>query len=319
MAPGWVGEAMAAVLCLVGAVAIRAALDALALGVPPFILIFPLAAVVTLVGGWRAGLGASLFAEFCAWCYVIPPRGLQFKGEAQPVNLIAIAAGLVVVVTVAQAFRSASRREAKRRAAQLAERDLATRELEHRMRNNLQAIAGVIEMQLRRTVEEPARRALAEALGRVASIGDAHESLYAVGEGLGPVDMAAYLKELCGNLASALMLGEMVRLECRVEPGALTRERAVAVGLIVNELVTNAVKHAFAGGRRGQIRVAFARAPGGYRLTVEDDGSGLPPDFETRPHGLGRGLVEAFARQAGGELSVKDGAPGARFEVDLAA
>ena len=92
----------------------------------------------------------------------------------------------------------------------------------------------------------------------------------------------------------------------------------MAVGLIVNELVTNAAKHAFADGRRGQIRVAFGRQSDGYRLTVEDDGRGLPADFATARQGLGRGLVEAFTRQAGGSLTVGKG-PGAKFEVDLAA
>ena len=92
----------------------------------------------------------------------------------------------------------------------------------------------------------------------------------------------------------------------------------MAVGLIVNELVTNAAKHAFADGDVGQIRVAFSREGTGYRLTVEDDGKGLPDDYATRRQGLGRGLVEAFTRQAGGSLTVVHG-PGARFEVELAA
>ena len=107
-------------------------------------------------------------------------------------------------------------------------------------------------------------------------------------------------------------------MQCTVEPGALDRDRAVAVGLIVNELVTNAAKHAFSDGAAGHINVAFGREAHGYRLVVEDDGQGLPTDYATRRHGLGRGLVEAFTRQAGGSLTVGTG-PGARFEVDLAA
>ena len=186
------------------------------------------------------------------------------------------------------------------------------------MKNNFQTVVSLIRMQLKRTADEPARLALQEALGRVLSISEAHRNLYAAGEGLACVDMAVYLNELCANLADALFLGELVRLECSVEPGALQRDRAVAVGLIVNELVTNAAKHAFVDGRPGQIRVDFSRAPDGYRLVVQDNGRGLPDDFASRGAGLGRGLVEAFTRQAGGELRVGDG-PGAKFEVDLAA
>ena len=150
------------------------------------------------------------------------------------------------------------------------------------------------------------------------SISEAHRNLYAGGQDIACVDMAVYLTDLCANLADALLLGELVRLECSVEPGALERDRAVAVGLIVNELVTNAAKHAFNDGKPGEIRVAFGRRPEGFRLTVEDNGRGLPADYATAGHGLGRGLVEAFTRQAGGQLTVGKG-PGAKFEVDLAA
>ena len=315
--PYWLGELVTALICLACTGLLRFALDALTPGVAPFVLLFPATLVATLLGGWRPGAITFGVSEFWAWYYVIPPRGLEFKGEAQPANLIAIAVAGAVMIVVAQLFRFGARREADARQAKLAERDLMLRELEHRTRNNFQTVAGLIQMQLRRAADEPARDALRQALARVLSISDAHRNLYA-GEEVGAVDMVVYLKELCGNLAGALFLGELVGLECQVDAAALDRDRAVAVGLIVNELVTNAAKHAFADGGAGQIRVAFDRSAHGYRLTVEDDGKGLPPDFATRRQGLGRGLVEAFTRQAGGSLTVGQG-PGARFEVDLAA
>jgi two-component sensor histidine kinase len=176
----------------------------------------------------------------------------------------------------------------------------------------------MLGLQLRRSRDEPARQALSEALGRVTSLSDAHRNLSVSAAASRPVDMDVYLSDLCASLAQALFLGEVVRLECDVEHAELQRDRAVALGLIVNELVTNAAKHAFADGAGGHIRVAFARQAGGYRLTVEDDGKGLPADYGVRRQGLGRGLVEAFTRQAGGSLRV-GGGPGARFEVDLAA
>jgi two-component sensor histidine kinase len=248
----------------------------------------------------------------------VPPLGLRFKGEAQPANLALIFFAGMAVVAAAQAFRARSRREVRERLSEVAERDLMLRELDHRMKNNFQTVASLLKLQLRRTADEPARDALQEALNRVVSISEAHRNLYAAGHDLARVDMGVYLSDLCANLADALLLGEMVRLECSVEPGALDRDRAVAVGLIVNELVTNSAKHAFLEGKPGQIRVAFGRQPEGFRLTVEDNGRGLPPDYATRGPGLGRGLVEAFTRQAGGSLKVGKG-PGAKFEVDLAA
>ena len=283
--PLWMGELLTALICLAVLGVIRFTLDALVPGVAPFVLLFPAALVATLSGGWRAGLVTLSFAEFWAWYYVIPPKGLSWKGEAQPANLITIYAAGLIVIAVAQLFRSSANREAEERQAKIAERELLLRELQHRMKNNFQTVASLLEMQLRRASDPPARQALREALGRVVSISDAHSSLYASSQDVGAVDMSAYLKDLCANLAEALFLGAVVRLECRADAAALDRDRAVAVGLIVNELVTNAAKHAFADGRPGQIRVAFGREGADYRLVVEDDGKGLPEDFTTRRQG----------------------------------
>jgi two-component sensor histidine kinase len=316
--PRWAGEAITALICLAVTGVTRVVMDAVIPGVAPFVLIFPACLIATLVGGWRPGLATLFAAGLTAWAYVIPPRGLIWKGEAQPANLIAILITSLIVIAAAQVFRATARRDADDGKAKLAERDLMLRELEHRTKNNFQTVAALLGMQLRRASTEPARSALSDALRRVTSISEAQRNLYAAANDPEAVEMAVYLPDLCSSLAQALFLGEMVRLECDVDPGALDRDRAVAVGLIVNELVTNAAKHAFGDGDAGQIRVAFAREASGYRLTVEDDGKGLPPDYATRRQGLGRGLVEAFTRQAGGSLTVGEG-PGARFEVELAA
>jgi two-component sensor histidine kinase len=316
--PRWAGEAITALICLAVTGVTRVTMDAIIPGVAPFVLIFPACLIATLVGGWRPGLATLVAAGLIAWAYVIPPRGLIWKGEAQPANLVAVLITGIVVIAAAQIFRATAHNEADEGQAKLAERDLMLRELEHRSKNNFQTVAALLGLQLRRASNEPARTALGDALRRVTSISRAQRKLYVAADDPQAVDMAVYLRDLCSSLADALFLGEMVRLECKVDPGALDRDRAVAVGLIVNELVTNAAKHAFDDGGSGQIRVAFAREPSGYRLIVEDDGKGLPDDYATRRQGLGRGLVEAFTRQAGGSLTVREG-PGARFEVELAA
>jgi len=316
--PIWAAEVLTALVCLAAAAIVRLLVDALAPGAAPFVLLFPAALVATLVGGWRCGALTLAVAEIWAWYYVVPPLGFSFKGEAHPANLLLIFFAGMTMVAAAQAFRARSRRDVRERQSKLAERELMLRELDHRMKNNFQTVASLLKLQLRRTEDEPAKDALQAALNRVLSISEAHRAIYASGYDLSRVDMAVYLGDLCANLADALLLGEVVRLECSVEHGALDRDRAVAVGLIVNELVTNAAKHAFSDGAPGEIRVAFGKAPEGYRLTVEDNGRGLPADYATRGPGLGRGLVEAFTRQAGGSLKVGQG-PGARFDVDLAA
>ena len=316
--PIWAGEAITALICLSATGVTRVALDSVMPGVAPFVLIFPACLIATLVGGWRPGLATLSISGLVAWAYVIPPRGLIWKGEAQPANLVVILVTGLIVIAAAQTFRTIAARQSTDGQAKIAERDLMLRELEHRTKNNFQTVAALIGLQLRRSPDEPSRRALREALSRVTSISRAHRNLTVAANDTQAVDMAVYLPDLCSSLAEALFLGELVRLECEADPAALERDRAVAVGLIVNELVTNAAKHAFADGGHGQIRVAFAREPSGYRLTVDDDGKGLPADYSTRRQGLGRGLVEAFTRQAGGSLTVGAG-PGAHFEVELAA
>ena len=136
------------------------------------------------------------------------------------------------------------------------------RELDHRMKNNFQTVASLLRLQLRRID----RRA-----GPACAAGGAEPCAQHLRGAPQPLRRRATISaastwrstcgDLCANLADALLLGELVRLECSVEPGALDRDRAVAVGLIVNELVTNAAKHAFTDGKPGQIRVAFARQP----------------------------------------------------------
>jgi two-component sensor histidine kinase len=315
--PHWAGELIAAMLCLVAAAVVRLALYALAPGVAPFVLLFPATLIASLIGGWRAGMLTLSVSELFAWYFVVLPRGFIWKGEAQPANLLIILFTGLIMVGAVEAFRRVAWREASAGETKVAERDLLLRELEHRMKNNFQTVSALLEMQMRRSKDEPVREALNQALGRVVSISNAHRNLYADAASRS-VDMAIYLNNLCSDLADALFLGQLVRLVCEVDGGELDRDRAVAVGLIVNELVTNAAKHAFSEGRPGQIKVAFHRQTGGYRLTVEDDGRGLPLDFGSRRQGMGRGLVEAFTRQAGGSLTV-GGGPGAKFEVDLAA
>jgi two-component sensor histidine kinase len=128
------------------------------------------------------------------------------------------------------------------------------------------------------------------------------------------VQLEHYLTELCDGLRDAVLPPAGMVLICECAPVMMPRERALSVGLVVNELVTNAVKHAFPGGRDGTITVRFGAAGAGWRLTVGDDGVGL--DEAGAKAGLGRGLIDSFVAQAGGSLSVVGGA-GTQVFLDL--
>ncbi len=178
-------------------------------------------------------------------------------------------------------------------------RALLFQELNHRMKNNFQVIAAMLQMQQRDASPETAQ-ALQGTLDRVQAIARAHANLYADGR-VGQVDFAAYLRDLCGSLDQGLLDRDRISLSVAADPFDLDPDRTAAAGMLVNELVTNAVKHAFTGRDRGRIQVEFRVGPEGPRLSVEDDGHGFDRPGDRRA-GLGTRLIDAFARQARGAL-----------------
>ena len=132
--------------------------------------------------------------------------------------------------------------------------------------------------------------------------------------------MAVYLEELSAALAEALFLRGAITLDCVCDHGAIPRDRAVSIGLIVNELVTNAAKHAFVGRESGRIEVRFETAAAGWKLVVRDDGVGMPAEpGAPKDGGLGQKLIDGFVRQARGKASVETGPEGTRVTIVLEA
>jgi len=189
------------------------------------------------------------------------------------------------------------------------------------VKNNFTLVASLLDMQRRRAGEGETAEALGSALARVESIARAHRHLYRGGATPGTVDMATYIHELCTALAEALFLRGAILLECDAAHAALPRDRAVSIGLILNELVTNAAKHAFGGREGGAIHVRFEPRETGWRLTVADNGGGMPAVAQKkgRPGGLGQRLIEGFVRQARGTIRTESGAEGTVVTVDLEA
>ena len=128
--------------------------------------------------------------------------------------------------------------------------------------------------------------------------------------------MRAYLAEITMHLSDALFAGDGVKIRLDVHDTQMPREKAAAIGLVVNELVTNAAKHAFRDRRDGEVAISFNEDGENWRLTVADNGCGFENGAENG-HGasLGSGLVEAFAQQAGGAITRESNGAGARFVV----
>jgi two-component sensor histidine kinase len=187
------------------------------------------------------------------------------------------------------------------------------------VKNNLQVISSLINMQVRQLGDVSSRDALEECQNRVQAIALIHEKLYQ-SKDYSAVHFAEYARSLAASVFHALGVSASdVALELAIDDIPLGVDRAIPCGLVLNELITNALKHAFTGGRRGTIQVALTRLDGGrIRLRVEDDGPGLPPGFDVRSAtSMGLQLVCTLAEQLDAELAVAS-APGASFQLTFA-
>ena len=189
-------------------------------------------------------------------------------------------------------------------------------ELNHRIKNNLQIVSALLRMQAGSITTGPAREHLLKAVSRIQTISDIHSSLYK-GDSMGDVDFAEYLGELCERLSQSLLDGSgRVRLQVDAQPIRLGLDQAVPLGMVVNELVTNAAKYAYPGSGAGIIRVGFQADQETCILSVSDDGCGLPGGFGGKTSGLGMKLVAALATQVEGVLDVGEG-PGAWIAIRM--
>ncbi|MEI6653991.1 MAG: sensor histidine kinase, partial [Verrucomicrobiota bacterium] len=193
------------------------------------------------------------------------------------------------------------------------------KEIHHRVKNNLQIISSLLRLQSGQVDHSATKAVLQDMQNRVRSMALIHEHLYR-SENLASVDLSNYIKSLCQQLFRTLLATpDAVQLHLNILSVSLDIDQAIPCGLLVNELVSNALEHAFPPGRHGELWVELrAVADGqGCRLRVADNGAGLPPDFALdHLTSLGLKLARDLARQLGGQLEIGPG-PGAVFEVEF--
>ena len=202
----------------------------------------------------------------------------------------------------------------------LEEKDALLKEVHHRVKNNLQLISSLLSLQAARIADPPIAELFAESRNRVRSMALVHENLYRAGN-FARIPMRAHIQNLAAHLIRAYGLhSQQVGLSTEIDDIELDLDRAVSTGLIVNELISNALKHAFPAGRPGQIRVEL-RLVEGQRclLEVTDDGVGLSADFDVERAGsLGLQLVHDLTHQLHGTIAVERGS-GTRFAIAFGA
>ena len=225
-----------------------------------------------------------------------------------------------VALSFSRSTIALSRREADLRSA-LAKQQLAMQEIHHRVKNNLQIVASLLNLQASRIRLPAARAEFQSARDRVRALATVHRHLYAHGE-LNRINMRIFLSDLCGPLFQAMgeNRDERIKLEIDAPELQMSSDQAVPLSLIVTEAVTNALKYGFPGGRAGTIAIRLTQAADDVELMIYDDGIGIPAGrVETEAgtrDGIGLQLIRGFVRQLGATLTLGEGG-GTRYTVQM--
>ncbi len=240
--------------------------------------------------------------------------GSEFPVEIG-LNPIETEEGIMVLASIVDITERQRAQQKLERALQ--EKTVLLNEVHHRVKNNLQVVSSLLNLQATHTSDTRLRAILAESQNRVRAMALTHQLLYERKD-YSRIDLGEYLERLAQLLLSSYREDSThisLRRALPAAPLFLDLERAIPCGLVVTELVTNAFKHAFPAGRKGEVRIELQALDDELELVVADDGAGLPGDFDlANVTSLGLQLVPLLADQLGGRFTV-EGGPGARFSL----
>jgi len=230
--------------------------------------------------------------------------GTEFPAEA---SISKVEADGQVILTVI--LRDISQRVAADQRIQdsLREKEALLREIHHRVKNNLQIVSSLLGLQSRTFDTDELRKAFRESQNRIHSMALLHDMLCRASD-LSRIDLAEYARQLAAHLMRSYGIdGDQIRLRTALESVFLDLDAAVPLGLVINELITNSLRHAFPSGRKGAIRVSLSAAQDRHiSLVVEDDGVGLPDQADLLGgSSLGFRLVRLLAEQLKAKIDIR--------------
>ncbi len=211
-----------------------------------------------------------------------------------------------------------SKMNEERLATSLKEKEVLLKEIHHRVKNNLQVISSLIYLQAQYTQHFEARKSLKDSENRVRALAALHEQIYQ-SEELTNVDVSAYLRNTIEQLAAYYKPKDVsIQLDLKIEPIPMTIDTAVPFGLMINELITNALEHAFKGRKQGRIELQITQDEAGIvQLLLSDNGLGLPSGFDlSQRNTLGLQLVTSLVKQLKGTLTLEPG-PGTTYNIQF--
>jgi two-component sensor histidine kinase len=284
------------------ALAFRASLTPLIGDIAPYALVFAAVTLASVLAGWRGGLVALVVGQLFTLLLIVEPVGsLALDPQRRWALIITTGSQLVLLMTIALYQREVDRGTAERE-QRMDLLDEALKEIDHRTRNNYQTVLAMIDLQARRATEPNVTEALRQVADRIQAIANASQQLAVRSEELAAVRLDDHLCGLVQQIERGLSREE-IEVGCEVDGVTASPDTATSISIIVNELVTNAIKHAF-GGREGGRVYVFGRSGSPFELTVSDDGQGIQASRREGHSGLGSKLVESFARQLGAQHQV---------------
>ena len=238
-------------------------------------------------------------------CIILNAQKLEYDG-AEP----------LVMLTIADV--TSERLQARIKDDLIKEKEILLQELQHRVANSLQIIASVLMQSARRVQSEETRLHLRNAHHRVISIATLQRQLMISSRD--GVELRPYFTGLCNSIGASMIDEEGgITLRSTTDGSLATANQSTSLGLIVTELVINALKHAFPGGNsHGKILVDYHAEGAGFHLSVSDNGVGIAASDEPTTPGLGSGIVSALARHLGAIVETTDNAPGTKVTIRTA-
>ncbi|MBA7676824.1 hypothetical protein ES703_85069 [subsurface metagenome] len=240
--------------------------------------------------GWGVVLGISM-SRLLAKSRTLTLRLLLL-------NTALFAVALFVTLTFTRQITAGQKQAEEDLKASLKEKEILMQEIHHRVKNNMQIISSLMKLQSRKFRDNRLKEVFRECHGRIQAMALVHETLYQ-SDSLSEIDLRQYVERLANHLFQAYKARSKIQLKLGIEDIIFEIEQAIPCGLIVNELLSNSLKHAFPGGRKGNIEIrAHLTENGEIELAVSDNGVGLPDGFdlhntETLGLELVAGLVES--------------------------
>ena len=295
-------------------VGVRLALAPLLGGVAPFALGIIAVVIAALIGGWRSGFVSMVLGTGLIWFLVLPPQfSFELESAATAMSLAAGTFTESVILLALGLYQREVRAGQLERVRRINFLGHALKEMDHRTKNNFQIVTSLLTLQAGRSASEEVKAALNEAAERLKAVAAVYDALAPSSQGLAMVRLQDQLQEICDQIRRGIM-PDGITLSTELEPILVPHESAVAIGIIVNELVTNACKHAFGDGG-GSIRVKSWRDEVAAYIEVADDGNGFVAG--TAKPGLGSRLVTAFLQRLKARSDVQSSPDGTLHRVTV--